>query len=249
MGWKKIRELTKSENFITALFITCSLGAFIIVSIFYLLFIVTAKPAVAPVKESGANNQFASPDPLITRMPKLKDLIKRPLLLETDPSLGAKNASINVVIFSDFTCQYCLKEEQIINDLLAAYPDKIRLERKDYPNGKEGGAAWQAALAGRCANEQNSFWPMHDQLFKLKEFTEANILAIAKKINLSQSRFKNCLAADKTKQLIRDNIEEANTLNINGVPFIFVNEQEFMGENTFVELKAAIETELAGINK
>jgi protein-disulfide isomerase len=249
MVWKKISQLTKSENFITVLFITCSLGAFILASVFYFLFILWARPAVAPTKESVVENQFVSPDPLITKIPDLKDLIKKPLLTEADPSLGPKDAPIKVVIFSDFTCQFCLQEEKIINDLLAAYPDKIQLIRKDYPDGKENSAAWQAALAGRCANEQNSFWPMHDQLFSVKAINEAAVTSAAKKVNLNQGRFKSCLAADSTKRLIRDNIEEANALNINGVPFIFVNDIEFMGETDFAELKIAVEAELSNIKK
>jgi len=244
MGWKKISQLTKSENFITVFFIVCSLGAFVLASVFYFLFIVWAKPAVAPVKEITAENQFVSPDPLITKIPNLKDLIKKPLLTEIDPAFGSIKAPVQIVIFSDFTCQFCLKEEKIINDIFAAYPEKIRVTRKDYPDGSESSPAWQAAIAGRCADEQDSFWPMHDELFNAGSINETGILAAAEKINLNQSLFKNCLAKDRTKQLIRDNIEEANTLNINGVPFIFVNDQEFMGETTLAELKAAVEAEL-----
>ena len=242
MGWKKITQLTKSENFITALFIACSLGAFVIASVFYFLIIIWAKPVVAPIKETLAENQYVSPDPLITKIPGLKDLIKKPLLTETDPSLGSKEAPVKITIFSDFTCQYCLQEEKIISGLFVAYPDKIIISRKDYPDGAESSPSWQAALAGRCANEQNNFWPMHAELYNAKTISETEILAAAKKINLNQNRFKDCLAAESTKQLIRDNIEEANTLNINGVPFIFVNDFEFMGETSYEELKTAVES-------
>jgi len=245
MGWKKISQLTKSENFITVFFIVCSLGAFVLASVFYFLFIVWAKPAVAPVKEAVAENRFASPDPLITKIPNLKDVIKRPLLTEVDPYYGSIKSPVQIVIFSDFTCQFCLKEEKIINDIFEAYSEEhILVIRKDYPDGSESSPAWQAAIAGRCADEQDSFWPMHDELFNAGLINETVILAAAEKINLNQIYFKNCLTKDRTKQLIRDNIEEANTLDINGVPFIFVNDQEFMGETTFEELKTAVDREL-----
>ena len=42
-----------------------------------------------------------------------------------------------------------------------------------------------------------------------------------------------------------DNIEEANVLDITGVPFIYVNKQEIMGEVGLDDLKRMIELELA----
>jgi protein-disulfide isomerase len=249
MGWKKIRQLTKSDNFITVLFIGCSLGAFLLVSIFYFLFFIMAKPVEAPATEAASEKSIDSPDPLITKIPSLKDLIKKPLLTDADPSLGPKDAAINIVIFSDFTCQFCLKEEKVLGDLLAAYPDKARLIRKDYPDGETSSPAWQAAIAGRCAEEQNNFWPMHNELFNTKSINDSAIVAAAKKIGLNESRFKKCLTADTSKQLVLDNIEEADTLAINGVPFVFINDQEFMGETDFAELKSAVEAELFNIKK
>lgn len=244
MGWKKIKALTRSENFITVLFIACSLGAFVLASVFYFLFIVWAKPVVAPIANTPIDNGFVSPDPLITKIPGLKDVIKKPLINDIDPYYGSAKAPVQIVIFSDFTCQFCQQEEKIISDIFEAYANSVRVIRKDYPDGSESSPAWQAAIAGRCADEQDSFWLLNDELAKTKTINEDTIAAAAEKINLNQLYFKNCLAKDRTKQLIRDNIEEANTLDINGVPFIFVNDKEFMGETTFAELKTAVEREL-----
>jgi protein-disulfide isomerase len=48
----------------------------------------------------------------------------------------------------------------------------------------------------------------------------------------------------RTKQLINDNIEEANALAITGIPFFYINNQEIMGETTYDELERIVKIEL-----
>ncbi len=243
---KKIALLfnkTKDESIRLSLFVGFSFAALILAAIGSLLFRAWTVP-LEPKPKPQANDFSRSADPLLTKKPALSDLIKQPLDGAADPSLGAAEAPVKIVIFSDFTCKFCAEQEQIINKLLTLYPGKIRLIWKDYPENPETSLGWRAALAGRCAQAQDRFWPMHDLLFQTKNLSVGDFSGLASRLGLGQKQFDSCLNDGAAKRLISDNIEEANVLNINGVPFIFVNGQELMGQISLSELKQAVEAEL-----
>ena len=91
-----------------------------------------------------------------------------PILLvgvDDDPSIGAENAPITIVEFSDFQCPYCQKSVAVLKELRRLYGEKIRLVYRDYP-GPNHPYATQAAEAAQCAGEQGKFWEYHDLLFE-----------------------------------------------------------------------------------
>ncbi|MGH9821728.1 MAG: thioredoxin domain-containing protein [Blastocatellia bacterium] len=49
------------------------------------------------------------------------------------PSKGAANSPITVVEFADFQCPYCREERATLDQLMRAYPDKVRLVFKQLP--------------------------------------------------------------------------------------------------------------------
>lgn len=231
---------TKSFKF---LFIIASLGVFLILAMIDLIFVSVSIPLTRLPEESAAK-PIDQPDPLLTRVPTLKNVIKSPLLSASDPILGDATAPVKIFIFSDFTCSYCDNQEKILRLLFDAFPGKIRLIWKDYPEKNSRSISWQAAVAARCAQTENKFWMMHDLLFGKKELSVADLKTFASTLGLDMKRFADCLSGEVPKKLIEDDMLEANTLDINGVPFIFVNDREFMGEADLEELKAAIEAEL-----
>lgn len=194
--------------------------------------------------DQNSRIKFEQADPLLTKIPGLADVLDRPVISSADPMLGNPAAAITLVEFSDFTCEFCRTQEKTLLSILKAYPDQIRLVWKDYPDGAADSVSRQTAIAGRCAAAQGKFWPMHDLLFDEKKLDYDSILGLAKKLDLNGGDFKKCLVDEKIKKIIDDNIEEANALDIKGVPFIFVNEKGFLGEVGLEELKQAVENEM-----
>lgn len=83
---------------------------------------------------------------------------------------GDKNAKITIYEFSDFQCPYCEKfyseaYSQIVNEYVKT--GKAKIVFKDFPLSIHP-FAQKASEAGRCAQEQNKFWEMHDRLFELQ---------------------------------------------------------------------------------
>jgi len=189
---------------------------------------------------------YDTSDPYITRVPTLKSLISEPIVSNDDPMLGNKEALITIVQFSDFNCKFCQEQFQILNKIIMQYQDKIKFIRKDYPEYNQESASYQSAIAARCAQEQNKFWEFHNELYLATTTLDKNLfINTAKKINLNKNQFITCLDQPQNAiTLIQNNIEEANALDINGVPFIYINKQEFMGSVSEESLEKIIQKEL-----
>lgn len=185
-------------------------------------------------------------DPLIMRAPDARPLIDQPTVSLLDPSMGDERAQVVIVEFSDFECSFCQKQEQVLKRVLQKHKDRVKLVWKDYPNRDFGSPSFRAAVAARCADEQGKFWPFHDFLFEQnKNLTEDNFLNIAKLLELNEGDFKTCLKDDDVRGVVEESINEANDLNITGVPFFYVNKQEIMGEISEEKLEKIIQVELA----
>jgi len=238
----------KKEKLPVRLFIIGSFAAFIIFAAFliYLKGNTIANISYGSDKyylNKEANNQDS--DPMVTRVPSLKDVLAGPIISDRDPNLGPQNALINIVIFSDSDCQFCAEQEAVLKKIIASYPDKVRLIRKDFPDTKKTSVSWQSSVAGRCAEEQSKFWPYHDLVVEAKGILgEAQFVEFAQSLKMDVNIFKACLAEERPSAQIKDNITEANTLEITGVPYIYVNDKEFFGQVSFEELKQIVESKL-----
>ncbi len=261
-------KLTKKPNFPIKLFVAASLATFILFGTLFFIIKInftnnTANNQLAqqpnPTDKYYLNENYSEGDLLITKVPNLKDMLAGPIITDLDPSLGEKNAPITIVEFSDFECCFCQEQEQILKQILTEYDNKLRLIWKDYPENNEDSISFQAAIAARCAQEQNQFWPFHDLLYQNNNNfqpeadqplanTLLTFLNFADQLNLNRAEFVRCLDNDNIKQLIKDNIKEANALNITGIPFIYVNDQEVMGEIGLEELRRIVEIELDKMN-
>ena len=235
-------------------FVFASLAAFFITAIL----VVWLKMPAFPLGKSKTDTETAdrfyfnrdfTTDPLVTKNPSLKNILDGPIITSNDPSLGDTKAPVTIVEFADFECGYCRKLENIVKRVLENHQGEARLIWKDYPNSNANSDSYRAALAARCADEQNSFWPYHDLLFE-QETLDGNVLtSVAEKLNLDMDAFDSCLSESRTKQKIEDNIDEANALDIGGVPFVYVNDQEIMGEISQDDLEKIVALELSKSKK
>lgn len=236
----------KKDNFPVHLLVAAALSALAILPLF-VYFLRSFLPA-GPW-HAGKDRYYISTselkqetDPMITRVPRLKDILAGPILSKNDPSIGKQNAPATIVVFSDFKCKYCAAQENVIKRVYERYPDQVRVIWKDYPETDVRSVSWQSALAGRCAHKQGKFWNYHDLAFSRSDKLDlAAIRKIAEEVKLDMPLFDKCLKDNNIKNEVNDNIREADTLEINGIPFVFVNNQEFLGESSYADLAGMVE--------
>lgn len=244
---------SKNEKLQKTLFVSASIAALLMLFGFYTslnyYFKIKNMSRVLLVDNKQEQNYYLNEDlvedPFITRNPQLKNMLNGPIINSVDPYLGKKDAPVNIVYFSDFECDYCADQEKVLSKIIERYSDKIRIIWKDYPDGNKQSFSYQASLAARCAQDQNKFWEYHDLLFKNAEKTGGDLLTtIAKQINLDSVEFEKCLEEERGDSRIKDNILEANALDITGIPFVYVNNQEMMGVFREEDLSKIIDLQL-----
>ena len=93
------------------------------------------------------------------------DLLK----IEGHPGYGAApGAPVNLVVFSDFQCPYCQKEEMDLRkNIPAAFGDKVRVTFLDFPLTSIHPWAMKGAIAGHCTYRVSpaAFWDYHDWVY------------------------------------------------------------------------------------
>lgn len=237
------------KQFIKYLFLFASVAAIFIMVLFKILFGSLGQPSRTPASSEEdrftINPNYQSSDPLITRNPSLSDMLGGPIISIRDPSMGDKYAAVTIVEYSDFVCQFCQIEEQHLKELVAKNKYKVRLIWKDYPESDEDSDSFRAAVAARCAQAQNEFWRYHDLLYEFNNFDTLTLKQIAELLELDINNFTSCLDSEEAIELVRDNIKEANALRINGVPFIYINDQSVLGAASYDELEEIVQAELA----
>lgn len=148
---------------------------------------------------------------------------------------GSAQAKVTIVEFSDFQCPACQQAEAAIKQILADYPQEVRLVYRHLPLIQIHKQAMAAAELAEAAAAAGKFWEMHDLLFERQnEWVEngGKLAEYGQELGISW---------DGTyKDKIDQDVSAARNLGINATPTFFVN-----GKKTnVVKLKAVVEEEL-----
>lgn len=172
----------------------------------------------------------------------------RTLASESERVLGAPDAPVTIVEFSDFQCSFCrkfwaetlprLKETHIKNG-------QVRFVYRHFAILGEFSVA--AAQATECAREQGKFWPYHDKLFESQgglAFTDAKLKRYARELGLDTTAFSRCLDSRKYQQKVENETNLGLQLGARGTPTFFLNGRILAGAQPFEVFRAAIEEAL-----
>jgi len=178
--------------------------------------------------------------------------VQQPKLLEDPvqiplggaPELGAPNATVTLVEFSDFQCPYCAAAVPEIHAILRVFPTQVKLAFKEFPLDIHPQADL-AAAAAVAAQKQGKFWAMHDALYaSQRDLTRPSILAMAQRSGLDMKRFETDMdSTDVREKVVRD-VQDGDRAGVQGTPTMFVNGQRFNGPISLAALKPVLEAAL-----
>lgn len=159
-------------------------------------------------------------------------------------SKGKASAPIEMIEFSDFQCPYCQRAHATVDQVLAAYGDRIKFVYRHYPLPNHPNAA-PAAEASECANEQGQFWPYHDRLFaNTSKLSGADLKRYAGELGLDVAKFNACVDSRKYKAQVEADLKDGDTAGVNGTPAFFINGRMLSGAQPFDAFKKIIDQEL-----
>lgn len=167
-------------------------------------------------------------------------------------SLGAPNAPVTLEEFADFQCPTCAAMHPKVQELRAAYGDRLRIIYRNFPlKIPAHDKNYDAAVAAEAAGMQGKFWDMQNLLFTNQQTwsiapTYRQIFEdYAQKLGLDVEKFKTDQAGLMTKNRVNADLERANSLNLNSTPSFFINGTPVKVDDLNVEgMKRMIDAEL-----
>lgn len=173
----------------------------------------------------------------------------KPEIDETRAMLGKKDAKITIVEYSDFECPYCARGNQSIKQVMAEYPNDVRLLFKhlplDFHPKALPAAKYFEAIAMQSPEKAYQF---HDTMFDrqgdLKSKGEDFMKETARKLGLDMKKLEADLKKEEIMKRIEADVEEARKFNITGTPGFIVNGVSLRGAYPFAEFKAIIDRHL-----
>jgi protein-disulfide isomerase len=161
------------------------------------------------------------------------------------PVIGAKNAPVTIVAFSDFQCPFCGRVVPTLKELEKQYEGKIKVAFKNQPLPFHQNARI-AANAGLAAHEQGKFWEMHDKMFANQQALDrASLERYAQEVGLDMGKFKAALDSNKFDAQITKDSNEGQAIGANGTPTFFINGRQLVGAQPIEQFKAMIDDELS----
>jgi protein-disulfide isomerase len=173
------------------------------------------------------------------------------LVIDGAPSLGAADAPVTLVEFSDFQCPYCRTFYPRLYQLEREFRGQLRLVFLQFPLTSIHPNAFKAAEASLCAHDQGKFWQLHDQLFEGQQrLAPPQLKELAQKVGLASQTFDSCLDSGKYSARVRSELDQGEKAAVSGTPAIFLN-GAFLegGALPYEALADAVRRELARLER
>jgi protein-disulfide isomerase len=165
----------------------------------------------------------------------------------SSPFRGAANAKVVIQEFSDFQCPFCSRAEPTIDELLKAYPGKVKVVWRNMPLPFHPNAvpAAEAAREAYVQKGNEGFSKMRELLFKGqkdKGGLERNALeGYAAIVGLDLKKFNKALDDGTHKASIEADKKAANDAGINGTPSFTIGPYYLSGAQPLAKFKKLVE--------
>ena len=156
------------------------------------------------------------------------------------PWIGAEHPKLVVTEYTDYQCFQCKKMHYFIRQLIARYPEKIRLVHRNFPMDNEFnpivkqpfhvGSGIMALLAISAADD-NHFWQINDALFEIAGNHEnINIKKLAQKVGMDYRHLASGLNDRICRKRLQHDIISALKLNITGTPAFIIDKKVYFAK-------------------
>jgi cyclophilin family peptidyl-prolyl cis-trans isomerase/protein-disulfide isomerase len=204
-------------------------------------------PAVPGQPTSSAPMEGCKVTALVpTPNPTIEALL--PPVSAEDHILGAKDALVTIVEYSDFQCPYCSMLAPVLTELVKKYPDDLRLVYRFFPLSSHSNAL-VSAYAAEAAGRQDKFFEFSEFLFanQAKWGGLSNDEAAAwfaeqsAQFKMDPEKFKSDFASDTVRQVVDKSLKIATDAQVPGTPFLLINGQPYQSNMDIVSMSALVE--------
>jgi protein-disulfide isomerase len=169
-------------------------------------------------------------------------------VLDDDPYLGASDALVTIIEFSDFQCPFCSRVEPTLQQLMNEYENDVRVVWKDNPMSFHARAT-PAAYVARFAYEKagnKGFWAAHHALFASQSnLDDPGLEEVANKLGLSWEKISAAIKGRKYQDKLDDSSHLAEDFQVRSTPYFFINGRRLSGAQPYETFKELVDQQLA----
>lgn len=171
----------------------------------------------------------------------MDDLLSPPIE-DLDHLRGPREAPLQLVMFGDFQCPFCLGAQSILRRVRERLGDRLLFGFRHLPIPERHPLAPQAAEASEAAAAQGRFWDYHDALYaEQPRLSREVMVAVAADLGLDVERLVAELDAGVHRDRIARDIASAEASGATGTPTFFVNGKRLFGAYDASSLVEALE--------
>ena len=147
-----------------------------------------------------------------------------PPLEEIDHVRGERGADLELVMFGDFQCPFCLGAQSVIRRVREHFGERLVFAFRHLPIPERHPLSPLAAEASEAAAAQGDFWEYHDALFAAQpKLSRETMLAVGRDLGLDPERMAAEIDAGAHRGRIARDIDSAAASGATGTPTFFVN--------------------------
>lgn len=168
----------------------------------------------------------------------------RPVDPRRDHIFGSADAPYEIVEYGDFQCGFCLKASGSIQEVMDELGPNLRYVWRHAPLTAQHPNALAGAEASEAAAKQGKFFEFERGLFADQDNQlPSDIVRLAARLGLDVPRFERDLTAPDVASRVRDDMFDAEAMNIHSVPTFFVNGRRHTGPYDAQSLIRALQSE------
>jgi protein-disulfide isomerase len=164
------------------------------------------------------------------------------------PALGAPEALVTLVEFSDFQCTHCRALEPALSAVMTRYSGQVRRVWRSFalPQHQNARKAAAFALAARDLGGERAFWAVHGALLAgpSDALGDDRLRALAGRLGLDGSRLLALSEEPRHAGELEQDHALAQSLGLDGAPTLFVNGRQVAGAVPAAALDAIVREEL-----
>jgi protein-disulfide isomerase len=162
----------------------------------------------------------------------------------TAPYRGTASAKVVIQEVGDFQCPFCKRADATMEELLKAYPGKIKVVWRDKPLSMHPDArlAAEAAREAYAQKGNEGFAKMHKLLFENQQALKRDDLdGYAKSLGLDMRKFASALDGHTHQGVVDADEKNMNDAGVSGTPAFFVGPYFVSGAAPYTKFRKLVE--------
>lgn len=170
------------------------------------------------------------------------------------PVLGNKDAKKTIYVWTDFSCPYCRRVHSELYRVLQERDD-VRVVIKNFSiHGPLSDGPARAVIAAKLQSPEKAAqltdMLMSREFYKPEDMkdqsqiaakVEANVMKMAQEVGLDVEQLKKDMKGEVVARELQNVRELAQTFEINGTPFLIINEKSFPGAIPYSQITEALD--------